>query len=128
MATFLIFVTRPAHDSAAANTTFQFCTAALQADHAITAVFFYGAGVTHANKFLLPQAGEPIMGQLWSTLASKKIPLLVCATAANRRGIIDVTEAKQNQFAESSLHPRFTPSGLTEFAVLSQKVTRVVQF
>ena len=68
------------------------------------------------------------MGQLWSTLASQQIPLLVCATAANRRGIIDATEAEQNKFTESSLHPLFSLSGLTEFAALSQKVTRVVQF
>jgi len=128
MADFLIFVTSPANDSAATATTFQFCKAAQQANHSISAIFFYGAGVTHANKFQLPQAGEPIMRQLWKTLANKNIPLLVCATAANRRGIIDDTEAQQNQFQEASLHPMFTLSGLTEFAALSQKATRVVQF
>lgn len=128
MANFLIFVTSPANETPVASIVYQFCRAALDDKHIIDAIFFYGAGVTHANIFQVPQAGEPFVYDCWKKLADNAIPLLVCASAASRRGIIDHQEAQQYQQLQGSLSPTFTLSGLTEFAALSKQATRVVQF
>ncbi|MCY7295119.1 sulfurtransferase complex subunit TusD [Alteromonas sp. a30] len=127
MANFVLLVTSPHYDSNSANAVKQFTLAALDAGHNVT-VFFYNAGVTHANKFNLPQAGEPSSSDIWQHLYDKQVPLLVCATAAGRRGIIDDIEAKQHHLKESSLHPVFSLSGLTELAALSSQADRMVQF
>lgn len=128
MAQFLILVTSPHCDSSSAKTVHEFCKSAINIGHGILGVFFYGAGVSHANKFNVPIPEEPSAKTQWDSLAKDlQIDLLVCATAASRRGIMDDAEAKLNKFDTGSLNPNFKMSGLTELAALSDKATRMIQ-
>lgn len=127
MAHFIILVTSPHFESNSAYSASQFASAALDANHTVS-LFFYGAGVTHANKFNIPQAGEPSSQALWENLSKQQVELLVCATAAGRRGIMDEKEAEQHAFKEGTLNPIFTLSGLTDLAAMTSRADRVVQF
>lgn len=128
MANFLIYVTQPAYDSDAALQVYRFATAALAQQQPVLGVFFHQAGVTHSNGFNRPLADEPDHFHYWQALQQAGIPLLVCATAASRRGIraAEVASAEQPAVA-GNLHPAFQLSGLTEFAALAATATRVVQ-
>ena len=129
MAKFLILVTSPHYDTGAANTTYHFVKAAQEAEHEVLGVFFHQAGVSHANGFNTLLSDEPSSKSLWEELAQQyQIKLLLCATAASRRGILDNEDAKQLKGKTTNLAPHFTMSGLTEFAVLSSQADRVVQF
>lgn len=129
MSQFLILVTSPHFETNSAKTTYSFCEAALQAGHNLVGIFFYGAGVSHANKFNVPLPEEPSSQNLWHSLAQEhQVDLLVCATAASRRGIMEDNEAMLNKFETGSLDPNFKMSGLVELAALSSQATRVVQF
>ncbi len=127
MAKFIILVTSPYFDSNAAYTASKFANAALDAEHQVS-LFFYGAGVSHANKFNLPQAGEPNAMALWEALSKRKVELLVCATAAGRRALIDDQEAAKLDMPSGSINPIFSLSGLTELAALTATANRVIQF
>ncbi|UAA37297.1 sulfurtransferase complex subunit TusD [Paraneptunicella aestuarii] len=129
MAKFLILVTSPHYDSDSAKSSYEFAKAAIEQNHEVLGIFFYQSGVSHANQFNAPLSDEPSASSLWQELATRyKVNLLVCATAASRRGIADKEEAKRMTFNGDNLSEHFTMSGLTEFSALSTQATRVVQF
>lgn len=133
MATFLILVTQPAYDTDTSLQVHRFVSAALAQQHSVIGVFFHQAGVSHGNSFMQPLTDEPNHLQHWQDIQQAGVPLLVCATAASRRGIQEKTLTHQQHSAAHSelignLHSCFSMSGLTEFAALSAKATRVVQF
>lgn len=127
MARFAILITHPPLDSGKGYAAYRFASAVLDTGHELTGVFFYQAGVEVSNSFVLPFNDEVNLHQCWCELANKfNMPLWVCVTAANRRGIIGHSDAQTDK--GFNLQAPFEEVGLGEFIKLSQQCDRLVQF
>ena len=95
--------------------------AALKSGVELIGVFFYQDGVMHANKNIQIASDEFQAINHWQQLYQQyKLPLHLCITAAEKRGMND--ENRQ------SIHSIFTVSGLGELVELSTTADRMVQF
>lgn len=99
----------------------QFTLAALQLGVTVSAVFFYQDAVLLANSASQWPSDEPHPAALWLKVQQQQVPLLLCVTAAEKRGI-DVSETGAQRA------PQFTVAGLAEFAMLAANVDKVIQF
>ena len=94
----------------------RFVDAALQAGHEIDCIFLYQDGVYHANQNIQLASDEFPLVETWQSLHALNIPILLCVTAAEKRGIdIDDTGS-------------FKVAGLAEFSMLAAKADKWVQF
>lgn len=92
----------------------QFIRAAAELKHDIACVFFYRDAVDHALATPLDNTRDLI--EQWEALSARyAIPLVVCHTVAERKGIND-------------FHPAFDPSGLTALAKATADSDRTLQF
>lgn len=91
-----------------------FAKAAIAAGHAIACVFFYRKSVNHAA-FPTPTENEDLITQWEEFSQHNQIPLVVCHTVAERKGI-------------EKLHPSFEASGLTALAAAIANSDRTLQF
>ena len=130
MAGFSILVTSPPLESQGAYSAIRFIEAAIDAGHKIVGVFFYQAGVLNASYFQTPLSDELDIGQKWQALGNDKgIPLQVCVTAANRRGILSKQDVEQDKdFADFNLKPPFISVGLGELVTQITQADRTIQF
>lgn len=97
----------------AADSAYNFVTAALEKGHEIFRVFFYHDGVNNGTRFTTPPQDDRNIVNRWSELAEKHgIDLVVCVAAAQRRGIVDPDEAKRNSKDGDNIAPGFRISGL----------------
>lgn len=104
------------HQSVA--TACQFAQAAIDRGNSISAIFLYQDAVLNgANHLDIPSDELNGQAQLVGLNAKHNIPLLMCVTAAEKRGV-----------QTNTLHPSFTLSGLAEFAELTTDSDKVVQF
>lgn len=126
---FVLLVTGPAYGTQQASSAFQFANALLDLGHQLDCVFFYRDGVANANQFTVPASDETHLVDDWQRLGQQHgVTLLVCVTAALRRGIIDVTQAQQLQLPASNLQTGFTLAGLGELAQAALRCDRLIQF
>ena len=125
MKTFLLLVTSSPTASANCWSALAFAQAAAQ-EHKVI-VFFYGEGIHNANSFMQPPGDELNHYSAWQQLADQhQVQLLVCATAAIKRGVITAEDAEiENVF---NLKAPFEAGGLAEFSQLSQTSDHLVQF
>lgn len=87
---FAIQINTSPYHSSASLTAFRFASAILAQHHEIFRVFFYHDGIYHALKSAAPPDDEFSLFKGWSELAHQhKIDLVVCISAAQRRGLID---------------------------------------
>lgn len=106
-----------------------FANAAVQQGHKVNAIFCYQAGTEYANKLRLIPADEPDAGkQLIAFSQTHEIPLQVCISAANRRGVVSQQDAQDNGLDSDNLNPAFQLVGLGELAQHLQQSDRVIQF
>lgn len=90
-------------------------------------VFFYAAGVDQTNQWLEPDALA--IARAWAQLSqSYQFPLLVCVTAAERRGIYDTEIANQKQLPVSNMSSLFSAVGMGEFFARLHDADRLVQY
>lgn len=116
----IIVTTQPTAN--ATFTAYQVVKQAIENNVAIVGVFFYQDGVLNASKYLAIPSDELQLITLWQQLQQQhNIPLHLCATAAEKRGLIDPKDDN------NLLHKEFTLSGLGELVMLSSKADRVVQ-
>lgn len=94
----------------------KFVHACSDKQHSIAAVFLYQAGVYHASNHLELSSDELNIKALWQSVSALNIPLLLCVTAAEKRGV-DITNTSP-----------FTVAGLAEFAMLASESDKWVQF
>jgi tRNA 2-thiouridine synthesizing protein D len=94
----------------------RFAHAATQSGHTIDCIFLYQDAVSHASSYLQLPSDELDVKATWQLLADLNIPLLLCVTAAEKRAI-DVSNTAP-----------FKVAGLAEFAMLSAKADKWVQF
>lgn len=83
--------------------------------HQIDCIFLYQEAVYHAQESLSLPSDQLNLAKLWQALKDHQIPLLLCSTAGEQKGVV----------VNQSL---FNPAGLAEFAMRTAKADRWVQF
>ena len=108
-----VLVTGGLYDSQSGYSAQQFCIAALAAGHSIDQVFFYQNAVVQATRLAEPLADEFDATEGWVKLSEESgIPLIVCVSSAERRGIVAQDQRDELGKSASSLHPHFDIAGL----------------
>lgn len=108
---------------------YRFIKAALLAQHQVLQVFFYQEGIQHAFKYALPPDDELNISRLWSQLAEEyPIDLLVCISAAQRRGLLCADEARRHDLSDDYLAAGFRIGGLGQWLEASLKADRCLVF
>lgn len=96
-----------------ADTAYNFIMAALAKGHQIFRVFFYHDGIYNAIRYARPPEDEQPVVQRWSDLArERRIDLVVCVSAAQRRGLLIPAEGKLVGKTDNDLADGFRISGL----------------
>lgn len=129
MANYSILITSPPYDSDAGTAARSFAGHAIAQGHRIDHVFFYQQGIYHANSYITPpndQINEP---QAWRELHEQSgVRLLVCITAALKRGVTDTHNAADHDIDGCNLQAPFEQAGLGEFFSALHGCDHVVQF
>jgi tRNA 2-thiouridine synthesizing protein D len=112
---FAIQVNSSPYHSNTGHSAYQFVEAALAQGHQICRVFFYHEGIYHAFNTATPPDDEVNFTQRWSALAKQhQIDLVVCISAAQRRGLLYADEARRQGKADD-LAEGFRISGLGQW-------------
>lgn len=115
--------------SSAGLLAYRFILAALEQQHRIVQVFFYQDGVQHASRYALPPEDELNMQRLWSELAlAQDIDMVVCISAAQRRGILCLDEAKRQGLPEEFVAEGFRIAGLGQWVEATLRADRCIVF
>ncbi len=115
-----VVVTTPPYSNLSV-TALDYIETALKSGIELVGVFFYQDGVMHANQQVHIASDEFQCIKHWQALQQTfKLPLHLCITAAEKRGLSD--EQANN------ISPIFTISGLSELVELVNKADRLVQF
>jgi len=118
----------PYHAQAGAS-AYQFIKAALQQGHEILRVFFYHDGVYHGFGSCHPPQDEPQPVALWSQLAlDHGIDLVLCVSAAQRRGLLTPEQGAQLAAAMPPLAPGFRIAGLGMWVEACLRADRFLVF
>jgi tRNA 2-thiouridine synthesizing protein D len=126
---FAIQVNAGPYQSNAGHTAFQFANAALTQGHQVFRVFFYHDGVYQAFKYATPPDDELQFTRQWSDLAKRhQIDLVVCISAAQRRGLLCSDEAKRQGKQDNDLAEGFRISGLGQLVEATLEADRFVIF
>ena len=124
-----ILVNEGPYQHQASDTAYQFTKAALAKGHEIFRIFFYNDGVNNGTRLGVPPQDDRNVTKLWSELAAKHdLDLVVCIAAAQRRGILDESEAKRHGKDSSNLAPGFRISGLGQLIEAGIQADRLVVF
>lgn len=112
----------------APHSALNFARAALAAKHRVLRVFFFGDGVAAGSAQNVPAPDTPAIAEQWATLAAQHdIDLVVCATSAVRRGVLDAGEANRHDRAVT-LQTGFDISGLGQWVEACLLADRVLTF
>lgn len=118
MSKFILIVHSDVYAAQTSRSACKFAQTLLNQSHQLLAVFFYQQGVLHANAQNQLAEDELNSQRLFTELnAEHSVRLLVCSTAAEKRGI-----------TSQSLADNFELAGLAEFASLVSKADKIVQF
>ncbi len=125
---FSIVVYGAPQQSEGAWSAYRFAEAAIASGHSIYRVFFYHDGVWNGTDSNRPPQDEHDLNQLWSTLAQReKLDLVVCISAAKRRGVFDAGEASRYQ-TQPNLADGFVLSGLGQYTDALLVSDRMITF
>lgn len=117
------------NDSHVGYSAYLFIKAALQMKHEIFRVFFYQEGVYHAFNYSTPPDDELHMTKKWTALAEEQgIDLVVCISAAQRRGLLSDDEAKRQGKQDVDLAEGFRISGLGQLLESILLADRFIEF
>lgn len=124
-----ILINEGPYTHAASDTAYQFVKAALAKGHEIYRVFFYHDGVNNGTRLTVPPQDDRNIVRRWSELAAQhKLDLVVCIAAAQRRGLMDPSEAKRNGKDADNIAPGFRISGLGQLIEAGIQSDRLVVF
>ena len=126
---FGILINEGPYQRQAADSAYQFVSAALVAGHEVTRVFFYHDGVNNGTRLTTPPQDDRNIVNRWSELAAQRsLDLVVCVAAAQRRGIVDADEAKRHGKDADNIAPGFRISGLGQLIEAAVESDRLVTF
>lgn len=118
MSQFILVIHTPPWSYSSVKSACQFAEAAITRGNQVKAIFFYQDGVLNAATSLdIPSDELNGQKQILNLVKNHNIPLLLCVTAAEKRGL-----------KEDVILPPFTISGLAEFAELSTQADQIIQF
>ena len=120
--------TSPYHCNAGLD-AFLFSQAVIAAGHQILRVFFYKEGIYHALRYASPPEDEIQLTRKWSLLAEQHaIDLVVCISAAQRRGLLCSDEAKRQGKLDDDLAAGFRIAGLGQWLEATRLADRCLVF
>ena len=126
---FNILLTGGVYSKQSAYSALQFCEAAIAAGHTISHVFFYRDAVTQASNLSVPLDDEFNAVDQWQLFQQKhKTPLVVCVSAAERRGVLSAEQAQEFAKPSSNLATGFTIEGLGALHDASLAADRTMTF
>lgn len=115
--------------SQACETAYQFSRAALEMGHEIVRIFFYSEGAYHGLRWMSPPEDERILIHRWTALAKEHdVELSICISAAQRRGLLEQTEAKRLGKQDNDLAEGFHIAGLGLWVDACLKADRFLVF
>lgn len=117
------------YTSQACQTALNFARATICRGHAIYRVFFYQDGVHTASILAVPPQDESHLYAEWELLANNhNIDMVICVSAALRRGILDKAESERHEKPHANASPAFTVSGLGQLIDSAVHSDRLVTF
>jgi tRNA 2-thiouridine synthesizing protein D len=124
-----LLVSGALYSSQSAFSALRFCQSAVDNGHTISQVFFYQDGVTQASRLSMPLDDEfSALGQ-WIQFADQNaVPLVVCISAGERRGLMSDAQALEYQLGTGSSHFAFNVAGLGALHDASLDSDRTVTF
>lgn len=126
---FNVLVTGGLYSTQSAYSALEFCRAAISAGNTISQVFFYQDGVTQATALSVPLGDEFDAVSAWTDLAAlNHLDLVVCVSAAERRGVLNPAQAHEFEKDGANLHPAFTVAGLGVLHEAALASDRMVTF
>jgi len=115
--------------SDASRVAYRFSVAVLQKGHRILQIFFYREGIHNALRYALPPESQTPAAEQWSQLAAEHgIDLVVCISAAQRRGLLHADEAQRRGACDDNLAPGFRIAGLGQWLQASMEADRHLVF
>ncbi|WP_031432669.1 sulfurtransferase complex subunit TusD [Methylomarinum vadi] len=107
----------------------RFIETALLMNHQIDRVFFYKEGIYHAFKYVTPPDDELQLTKKWSELAERhRLDLVVCISAAQRRGLLSSDEAKRRGKLDDDVASGFRIGGLGQLVEGMLSSDRFIEF
>lgn len=126
---YTILVNEGPYQHQSADSALQFVRAALEKGHEIFRVFFYHDGVNNGTRLTVPPSDDRLLQKSWTELAEKHgLDLVICIAAAQRRGIMDVDEAKRQGLDANNIAPGFRISGLGQLVEGGIQSDRLIVF
>ncbi|WWP00491.1 MAG: sulfurtransferase complex subunit TusD [Candidatus Dasytiphilus stammeri] len=130
---FVLLVTGPAYGTQNATSAFLFAKALISNNHQLLCVFFYGEGISNANRLTSPASDEFDLVRAWKKLHMEQgVNLYVCSSAAMRRGLINIQSFPKTISYKpnivSNLQSGFVMTGLSTLAQTILQCDRLVQF
>jgi tRNA 2-thiouridine synthesizing protein D len=126
---FAIQVNASPYQSNTGQNAYQFIKAVVAQGHEVFRVFFYHEGIYHAFKHTTPPDDELNLTLCWSELAKQyNIDLVVCISAAQRRGLLCTDEAQRQGKQDDDLATEFRIGGLGQWIEALIEADRVIVF
>jgi tRNA 2-thiouridine synthesizing protein D len=126
---FGILVNEGPYTHQASDSAYQFTKTALEMGHEIYRVFFYNDGVNNGTRLTVPPQDDRNLQKNWTELAeAHDLDMVVCIAAAQRRGVLDVNEAKRQGKDADNIAPGFHISGLGQLVDAGICSDRLVVF
>jgi tRNA 2-thiouridine synthesizing protein D len=126
---FALQINNSPYQSSVGYSAYLFIKALLTQGHDVFRVFFYHDGIYHAFKYNTPPDDELHLTQLWSQLAMQhNIDLVVCISAAQRRGLLSADEAARQGKLDNDLADGFRISGLGQLIEATLEADRFIVF
>lgn len=126
---FNILITGGLYSTQAGLSAWQFARAAVSSGHTISQVFFYQDAVLHGTQFSVPMQDEVDVIALWAEFASEhQVPLMVCVSAAERRGVLSEPQAAEHGLEHFNIHPQYEIAGLGVLHEAAMMSDRMVTF
>lgn len=126
---YVIQVTSAPYVSNAGLYAYRFACAAIERGHKLQQIFFSGDGIYHALRYQTPPDDELDLCRCWSQLATEHdIALVVCISAAQRRGLLSEDEAQRQGKHDNDWADQFTVGGLGLWIDASMHADCCMQF
>jgi tRNA 2-thiouridine synthesizing protein D len=129
MSSFALVVTSAPFSQQNAYSAYRFALATVRSKHSINGIFFYQSGVLNGSNLQITPSNEFDLHAAWNQLSQEfQVPLMVCVSAASRRGITTNEDARESDNTHFSLTAPFESVGLGELAILLSNSDRLIQF
>lgn len=126
---FAIQINSPPWSNEGCDSAYQFIRAAMELGHEIVRVFFYYDGAYNGLRWMMPPEDERSAISRWSKLAvNDGVDLVICISAAQRRGLLESVEAKRVGKRDEDLAEGFRIAGLGLWIEACLKADRVLAF